>query len=164
MSSKYSPNEKLSRKLEESVEQKLTELAVSEKDDLSAEEIDSLDSAMFYDARCNMGVYSGFFDCMTYQPLPTYYSFVAFGELFRRGTQVLLSELPEGVYGCAAKDEDGCLMLVNTNDTAVEIHLDAVGLRAVKTCKVIREGEIWQETGFTGSLDANSVWLLRFES
>ena len=39
----------------------------------------SLGSAMFYDARCNMGIYSGFFDCMTYQPLPTYYSFVAFG-------------------------------------------------------------------------------------
>ena len=49
---------------------------------------------------------------MTYQPLPTYYSFVAFGELFRRGTQVLLSDLPEGVYGCAAVAEDGCLMQI----------------------------------------------------
>lgn len=47
MSSKYSPNEKLSRKLEESVEQNLTELAVSEKDDLNAEEIAALDSDMF---------------------------------------------------------------------------------------------------------------------
>ena len=30
----------------------------------------SLDSAMFYDAKCGRGIYAGMFDCMLYEPLP----------------------------------------------------------------------------------------------
>ena len=47
MSSKYSPKEKISRKLEQSIEEHLSSLAVSEKDDLSQEEIETLGSDLF---------------------------------------------------------------------------------------------------------------------
>ena len=47
MSSKYSPKEKISRKLEKSIEEHLSSLAVSEKDDLTQEEIATLGSDLF---------------------------------------------------------------------------------------------------------------------
>ena len=47
MSSKYSQKEKISRKLEQSIEERLRGLAVSEKDDLSAEEMEGLSPELF---------------------------------------------------------------------------------------------------------------------
>lgn len=122
----------------------------------------SLNSAMFYDARCGMGIYSGMFNCMTFEPLPAYYSFVAFGALYQRGRQVFVSELPEGVYACAAKKEDGCLVIANTNDHAVDVnlHIDAAG--EVLECKVIKDGMVWEDYTFENNLPAESVILMKF--
>ena len=121
----------------------------------------SLDSAMFYDARCGMSLYSGFFNCMTYQPLPAYYSMVAFGQLYVRGTQVYVSDLPEGVYGCAAKGEDGCLVLANTTETDLEISLVLPGGEQITGGKIIREGAVWADVTDCDCLPANSVLLLQ---
>ena len=121
----------------------------------------SLDSAMFYDARCGMGTYSGLFDCMTYQPLPSYYSMVAFGELYIRGTQAFVGDLPEGVYGCAAVGGDGCLVLANTTDEALPISLSLAGGEKIVEARIIQEGSVWEEYTQTDRLPAASVLFLR---
>ena len=123
----------------------------------------SLDSAMFYDAACSIGPYAGLFDCMTYQPLPSYYSMVAFGELYARGTQVFVDRLPEGVFGCAARGEDGCLVLANTTEEDVELSLDISGAEKVTAGRIIQDGAIWAECAFRNRLPANSVLFLQME-
>ena len=121
----------------------------------------SLDSAMFYDAACYIGPYAGLFDCMTYKPLPSYYSMVAFGELYCRGTQVYMDTLPEGVYGCAAKGEDGCLVLANTTDAEVELSLELVGAEKILESRIIQEGAAWEAYTLQDRLPAGSVVFLR---
>jgi len=122
----------------------------------------SLDSAMFYDARCGIGAYSGLFDCMTYQPLPAYYSMAAFGELYVRSKQVSVCGLPEGVYGCAAMAEDGVLVLSNTNEEPEEISLQSVGAGDVLECKIINDGATWEDWIFAGQIPENAVVYLRY--
>lgn len=117
----------------------------------------SLNSAMFYDARCGMGVYSGLFHCMTYKPHPAYYSLLAFGELYKRGTEVAVSGMPEGVYACAAKDADGCLVISNTTDEAVPLELVLTGTGNVQVCRIISENAVWEEFEFSGYVPENAV-------
>ncbi len=120
-----------------------------------------ISSAMFYDARCGMGIYSSMFDCMTYKPLPSYYSFVAFGELYARKTQVLVSDLPDSVYAVAAKDTDGCIVIANTNDFELNITLEMLGATVITECKIIKEGSIWQDYNFANTLPSNSVIMIK---
>lgn len=122
----------------------------------------SLDSAMFYDARCGMGIYSGLFDCMTYQPLPSYYAMAAFGELYVRGTQTVVDGLPEGVYGCAARADDAVLVLANTNEEQVTVSLQTTGADTILECKVIMDGAVWEDWQFSGQLPENAVVYLRY--
>lgn len=121
----------------------------------------TLDSAMFYDAKLGMGRYASLFDCMTYLPLPAYYAFVAFGELYCRETEVPVSELPAGVYGLAAKAEDGCLVFANTTAAPVDITLTLSGAKNITACKVIRDGAIWEDFTFADQLPAESVVCLQ---
>lgn len=117
----------------------------------------SLDSAMFYDARCGMGVYSGLFDCMTYKPLPSYYSLVAFGELYKRENEVYISTLPDGNYALAARgDEDGCIVLANTTDKDTSLSLNV----EISSCKIITEGAVFEDRAFENLLPAQSVLIL----
>lgn len=120
-----------------------------------------LDSAMFYDARCGMSTYSSMFNCMTYQPLPTYYSFYAFGQLYVRGAQVAISELPKDVYACAAKAEDGYLVLANISDEAVPLELQLQGAGEVTACKIVSDDAVGEDYVFDGVLPANSVVALQ---
>lgn len=122
----------------------------------------SLDSAMFYDARCGMGVYSSMFDCMTYKPLPTYYSFLAFGELYKRSIQVYIGDTPRGVYALAAKDKDGCLVIANTTDLNIDIELEIFGLKTIKEYKIISHDTVWETAEFTNSVPADSVIYIEF--
>ena len=121
----------------------------------------SLDSAMFYDAGCNMGIYAGLFDCVTFKPLPAYYSFVAFGELYQRGSQVHISDLPEGVYACASKGNDGCIVLANINKEDININLDINGIRNVTECKIIKDNAVWEDYEFENLLPAESVIFIK---
>lgn len=122
----------------------------------------TLDSAMFYDARCAMGSYSGLFNCMTYKPLPSYYSFVAFGELYQMGEQVYVGGLPDGVYACAAKNKNGSLLIANTNDNLVNLELNAIGITEITESKVIEEDKVWEDFTFENQLPPNSVVFVKF--
>ena len=113
----------------------------------------SLDSAMFYDARCGVGMYSGLFNCYTYEPLPTYYTFLAFGELYRAGTQVTCDVQGESTYALAAKsDKGGCVVVTNNSDKTVPLTLAVAGADGVKACKIIAEGRLWEDCALPNEL------------
>jgi len=123
----------------------------------------SLDSAMIYDARCGMSTYAPLFNCMTYKPLPAYYSMMAFGELYQRKTEVFLDELPAGVYGGAAKASDGCIVLANTTDKNVDISLNVIGANEILCCKIIKDDAVWEDYKFDNQLPAESVVYIQIK-
>ncbi|MBO5199653.1 MAG: hypothetical protein J6B93_00070 [Clostridia bacterium] len=82
---------------------------------MSAGQKAPLDMLMYYDARpCGFnGMYSTDFVC---DRLKGYYSFYAFGKLYRMGEQVYSSD-DENIYTCAAKGEDSSgIMITHYND------------------------------------------------
>ena len=66
----------------------------------------------YYDTRIQATPYGGIFNAYTCQPVCTYYSFVAFNELYRLGTQVSLDFDEEGLYGIAATNGKECAVLL----------------------------------------------------
>ncbi|MBR0510352.1 MAG: hypothetical protein IJJ85_09550 [Clostridia bacterium] len=78
----------------------------------------------YYDARIGESCFGGMFNPLNYKPLPVYYAFKAFGELYALGTQVFAGSDNKNVYALAAANEDGerALLLANTGeDTAVTL-------------------------------------------
>ena len=88
------------------------------------------DILCYYDARVGASVYGGMFHPITLAPLPLYYSFAAFGELYRLGTQAeCVFDRTEGIYALAATDgKKRAAMLVNATaeDVTVETNLSSV--------------------------------------
>ena len=79
-----------------------------------------VDLLCYYDARIGQSRYGGMFNPITYQPFPLYYSFLAFGELYRLGTQYACDL--EGWSCVAASDgEKRAIMLVNSGGRDVEV-------------------------------------------
>jgi len=65
---------------------------------------------------------------LTYQPVCTYYSFLAFGELYTLGTQVASSTDDKEIYTLAATDgEKKAIMIVNTAREARELTVNVDG-------------------------------------
>ena len=61
----------------------------------------------YYDARLKLSSYGGLFNCQTKKAVSTYYSFMAWNELYRLGTQVPCKVEGEGLYAVAAKEKNG---------------------------------------------------------
>ena len=76
---------------------------------------------MFYDARLGVSDYASLFNPLTHKPFPTYESFRAFNELYKRGAEVELTVDADGVYAAAAKGEDGAVMAANTNEDPLQL-------------------------------------------
>lgn len=124
----------------------------------------SLDGAMFYDARCDVGMFSGMFNGITTEPYPAYYSFYAFGKLYEMGIQVpVQGKLPEGVYACAAKGEAGCIMVSNINTDPVKLPLEVTGVGEITECKIVKDGATWEDCCYDGELPAESVLYIKFK-
>ena len=89
----------------------------------------SLDSAMIYDARCGIGIFSPLFNPFDYKPHKAYYAFKAFNELYRRGTEVQSSSSdPWRTWVVAARGEkDGAVVIAHTGDDEVPLTLDIIG-------------------------------------
>ncbi len=82
------------------------------------------DILCYYDARVGASVYGGMFRPITLEPTPLYYSFAAFGELYRLGTQVACDyEQKGGVYALAAKGEEKKAVLF-VNSTAEDVQVE----------------------------------------
>jgi hypothetical protein len=78
----------------------------------------------YYDARIDESCFGGMFNPLNYKPLPLYYVFQAFGELYAMGTQVFCESSSPFVYALAAVGERGerAVMLTNVGeDTAVTL-------------------------------------------
>ncbi len=69
---------------------------------MCAGQASTLSMLMYYDARPSS--YCGLFDTDTLQRRPGYYPFYFYGNLYRMGTALPLTDLPAGIYGCAATD------------------------------------------------------------
>lgn len=124
----------------------------------------SLNSAMFYDARCGMGNYSGLFSPLDYSPRPAYYAFVAFGELYRRIHQVKVTVDSEGVYAVAARNHDGCLVIANTNDFELPLTLEWTGVKHIDRCMIISKNQIWCECELPKVLSKHSVLCVSYST
>ena len=70
----------------------------------------------YYDARIGHSIYGGMFNPITYEPFCTYYSFYAFGELYRLGGHVPCKVDVEGVHALAATDgNERAVVIANTS-------------------------------------------------
>ncbi len=68
--------------------------------------------------------YAGMFNPLTVEPWPLYYSFAAFGELYRLGTQIACDyERTDGVYALAAEGE-GKRAVIFANSTKEDIAVE----------------------------------------
>lgn len=71
----------------------------------------------YYDARFSTSVYAGFFNPLTAKPFCTYYSFVAFGELYRLGDEVVVEGEEDRLYALAATDgEKNGVLIANIGE------------------------------------------------
>jgi len=84
-----------------------------------------MDMMCFYDAQLSASTYCGLFNPATRKPYCTYYSFFAFGKLYRLGTQVACSCDQENLYMLAATDgtKHGFLLANLGEATEVETNL-----------------------------------------
>ena len=122
----------------------------------------TLDSAMFYDARFGTSIYGGLFNPLTRKPFPSYYSFMAFNELYKLKNQVraaLTSDVE--CYACAALGDNGCgaILIANPTDTPDKLKLD-LSDKNIESVRIITEGKIWEETDLPDTLDAYTVLLI----
>ncbi len=127
-----------------------------------------IDTAMYYDATPTRG-HCGLFYFPNIVPTPTYYSFMAFNELYKLGTAVdiKISGEAKGLYALAAKKgDDAAFLLSNTTKSNRIFELELKGERksflvyriakgdsALKKIGSLKEGEKL-------TLSANSVLLL----
>jgi xylan 1,4-beta-xylosidase len=88
------------------------------------------DILCYYDARIGQSVYGGLFNPMTYQPLCTYYSFKAFGELYMLGTQAEVAyDKGTGLYALAATNGSGKAALIANVGDEIEISTNLSGMK-----------------------------------
>ncbi len=82
------------------------------------------DMMCYYDARIDESCFGGMFNPLNYKPLPAYYAFKAYGELYALGTQIFSACDDPAVYALAAAGTGGAraLLLANTGeDTEVTV-------------------------------------------
>ena len=81
------------------------------------------DILCYYDARVGASVYGGMFHPISLEPTPLYYSFAAFGELYRLGEQAeCVYEQTNGVYALAAMGEGKkAILFVNSSKEDVQV-------------------------------------------
>jgi len=85
------------------------------------------DMLCYYDARLTASAYGGFFAPLSYEPVCTYYSFVAFGELYALKNQVecKIEDCEDGIYAIAAANaEQKAIMIVNRSEEEREISVN----------------------------------------
>lgn len=84
------------------------------------------DLMCYYDSRLIASAYGGLFAPLTYQPVCTYYSFLAFNELYQLKNQAecIWENRDEGLYALAATDgKEKAAMIVNHSNKPQEICL-----------------------------------------
>jgi hypothetical protein len=103
---------------------------------------EGVDAAMFYDARLGVSTYGALYHPLTRQPFPAYYPFLAFGELYRRGSAARVETEGEDAFAVAARDEDGAEILAVNLGEEKPFVLNVEG-RASTRCRILTE-EGWR--------------------
>ncbi|MBR3223570.1 MAG: hypothetical protein IKF72_15225 [Kiritimatiellae bacterium] len=118
----------------------------------------ALDSAMIYDARCNIGIFSPLFNPYDYSPHKAYYAFRAFNELYKRGTEVASSSDDRWVTWVAAArgESDGAVVIAHTGDATVPLALD-IGGRKVLECRMTDETRTNASVSLPSELPPHSI-------
>ncbi|MBE6711003.1 MAG: hypothetical protein E7579_07780 [Ruminococcaceae bacterium] len=121
-----------------------------------------LDSAMFYDARYGTSIYGSLFNPLTAEPFPAYYGFLAFNELYKRGTQAEVVCDDQMVYALAAYNgTDGYLVIANTGADSVPLKIEANG--KVIGCQLLDGEHLLEACEQPDAIPANSVLALRIQ-
>lgn len=122
-----------------------------------------LDSAMFYDARYGISIYGSLFNPLTAEPLPSYYAFTAFNELYKLGEQTkLLLDAEEGIYAVSAKNgKKGCVVVANTTEQDVPLCFEVNA--AITDCVLTANGEIEKTVPLPDKLPKESILVVHTE-
>ena len=84
---------------------------------------------MYYDSRLQASSYGGFFAPLTYEPVSTYYSFVAFGKLFALGTQTqtTVEGVDKGIVTLSATNgTKNAMMIVNRTPQKQQLCVEGI--------------------------------------
>lgn len=111
-----------------------------------------VDSAMFYDGRCGVSMYSGLFDPRTQTPFPAYYAFLAYNVLYRLGQEVAVyldgasePDRPCFPYVLAARNgERGAVLISNPSEVTLPLELYADG--RLTSCRLLTEEGLAETT------------------
>ncbi len=119
-----------------------------------------VDMMHYYDAKITASTYGGFFAPLTFEPVSTYYTFYAYGQLYTLKNQVEcnITDRPSGLYTLAASDgEKKAVMIVNFSEESRDITLDATDNMTV--CLIDKDHYIFETNlspnNFT--LEANQI-------
>ena len=121
-----------------------------------------VDNLVFYDARLTGSIYAGFFNPATYPvtPYQAYYTFAAFGFLYRLGTQVALEGEEDGVYAIAASDgKKGAIMISNISGDKKPLEIEGVDLSDARW-SIIDDQRLLSWTPALKEIPNNSVVLI----
>lgn len=137
-----------------------------------------IDMFMYYDARPGTA-FNGMFELGTLKPMKPYYSFFAFNELYKLGSETKSESDDNDVYVLSAKGDKKAVLIsyyggVEAEDKVIEIHLSGFEKPNSKiTYKILNNEfnlETTKEEYVNGSavtlynkMEANSVMLLTIE-
>ena len=118
-----------------------------------------LDSAMFYDARYGISIYGSLFNPLTAEPLPSYYAFTAFNQLYKLGEQVSVELCEAGVYAVAArKGKSGCLVIANTTENEIPLELEMNAFE--RFCYITANGDDEKHSSVPDMLPKESIVVI----
>jgi hypothetical protein len=123
-----------------------------------------VDMMHYYDAKITASTYGGFFAPLTFEPVSTYYTFYAYGQLYTLKNQVEcnITDRPSGLYTLAASDgEKKAVMIVNFSEESRDITLDATDNMTV--CLIDKDHYI-SETNLSPNnftLEANQIAFIK---
>ena len=123
-----------------------------------------VDQLHFYDARYGGSIYAGFFNPATFPTTPwqAYYTFAAFGFLYRLGTQVALNCDTDGVYAvCASNGKKNALMISNVSGSAQPLNIEGADLSDARYY-VIDDQRLLSWSPEVKTIANNSVVLIEF--
>jgi hypothetical protein len=116
----------------------------------------------YYDTRMAVSAYAGMFDGMNNSPRMLYYSFKAFGQLYKMGTQVKCESDTQKLYAVAATNgTKKAVLIANETENSFELSIPACeGMDVYIISDVHSLGPVaYDPTSFT--LDKYSVALIK---
>jgi hypothetical protein len=109
-----------------------------------------IDKAMYYDALPTRR-YCGLYYFPSMRLTKTYYSFKAFNELYKLGTEVeSVCKGIDDLYVCAAKGdhEQGAVLIVNRKNKSCEVDLNISGIEGEVSCLLLDDWHLLTETNY----------------